>query len=153
MVDSTHCSQCSAQLTEIDFYGERMVGCIDCNRWTRDGWLYIHLAEEDLAALRADRGPKTIAEFLELQTGWTMLRDDGWYAYYNEEKPLGPFATEAGSGASRAKGVAKRNGRRRLVLGPPPRSRLRVTVVSAFRPGIKRPPRRKTSSTKVAWWL
>jgi hypothetical protein len=24
-----------------------------------------------------------------------MLRDDGWYAYYNEEKPLGPFATEA----------------------------------------------------------
>jgi hypothetical protein len=36
------------------------------------------LAEEDLAALRADRGPKTIAEFLELQTGWTMLRDDGW---------------------------------------------------------------------------
>jgi hypothetical protein len=130
-----------------------MVGCIDCNRWTRDGWLYIHLAEEDLAALRADRGPKTIAEFLELQTGWTMLRDDGWYAYYNEEKPLGPFATEAGSGASRAKGVAKRNGPRRLVLGPPPRSRLRVTVVSAFRPGIKRPPRRKTSSTKVAWWL
>jgi len=95
MVDSTHCSQCSALLTEIDFYGERMVGCIDCNRWTRDGWLYIHLAEEDLAALRADRGPKTIAEFLELQTGWTMLLDDGWYASYNEEKPLGPFATEA----------------------------------------------------------
>jgi len=80
-----------------------MVGCIDCNRWTRDGWLYIHLAEEDLAALRADRGPKTIAEFLELQTGWTMLRDDGWYAYYNGEKPLGPFATEAGSGASEKK--------------------------------------------------
>ena len=107
MVDSTHCSQCSAQLTEIDFYGERMVGCIDCNRWTRDGWLYIHLAEEDLAALRADRGPKTIAEFLELQTGWTMLRDDGWYASYNEEKPLGPFATGR-SGASRAKGVGKK---------------------------------------------
>ena len=37
-----------------------------------------------------------------------MLRDDGWYAYYNEEKPLGPFATEAGSGASRAKGVGKK---------------------------------------------
>ena len=53
------------------------------------------MAEEDLAALGADRGPKTIAEFLELQTGWTMLRDDGWYDYHNEEKPLGPFATEA----------------------------------------------------------
>src|SRR6185437_12130334 len=101
----------------------------------------------------AQRKLLSATEFLELQTGWTMLRDDGWYAYYNEEKPLGPFATEAGSGASRAKGVAKRNGPRRLVLGPPPRSRLRVTVVSAFRPGIKRPPRRKTSSTKVAWWL
>jgi hypothetical protein len=45
--------------------------------------------------LRADRGPETIAEFLELKTGWTMLRDDGWYACCNEEKPLGPFATEA----------------------------------------------------------
>jgi hypothetical protein len=95
MVDSTHCSQCNGPLIEIDFYGERLVGCIECNRWTRDGWLFIHLPEEDLEALRADRGPETIAEFLELEVGWTMLRDDGWYAYYNEEKPLGPFATEA----------------------------------------------------------
>jgi hypothetical protein len=95
MVDSTHCTQCSALLIETDFYGERMVGCIECNRWTRDGWLYIHLPEEDLEALSAAREPETIAEFLELKTGWTMLRDDGWYAYYNEEKPLGPFATEA----------------------------------------------------------
>jgi hypothetical protein len=23
-----------------------------------------------------------------------MLRDKGWYAYYDEEEPLGPFATE-----------------------------------------------------------
>ena len=51
------------------------------------------MPEEDLEAFRADRGPETIAEFLELEIGWTMLRDDGWY-YYNEEKPLGPFATE-----------------------------------------------------------
>jgi hypothetical protein len=95
MVDSTHCTQCNALLIEVDFYGERMVGCIECNRWTRDGWLYTHLPEEDLEALRADREPETIAEFLELKTGWTMRRDDGWYAHYNEEKPLGPFATEA----------------------------------------------------------
>jgi hypothetical protein len=153
MVDSTHCSQCSALLTEIDFYGERMVACIDCYRWTRDGWLYIHWAEEDLAALRADRGPKTIAEFLELQTGWTMLRDDGWYAYYNEEKPLGPFATEAEAVRAGLRAWRKETAPGGSSWGPPPRSRLRVTVVSAFRPGIKRPPRRKTSSTKVAWWL
>jgi hypothetical protein len=23
-----------------------------------------------------------------------MLFDDGWWAYYNDEKPLGPFPTE-----------------------------------------------------------
>jgi hypothetical protein len=95
MVDSTSCTQCDTLLIEIDFYGERLIGCIECNRWTRDGWLFIHLPEADLEALRADRGPETIAEFLELQIGWTMLREDGWSAYYNDEKPLGPFPTEA----------------------------------------------------------
>ena len=95
MTDTSHCTQCNALLIEIDFYGERMVGCIECNRWTRDGWLFIHLPEEDLEALRAAREPETIAEFLALKIGWTMLRDGGWYAYYNEERPLGPFATEA----------------------------------------------------------
>jgi hypothetical protein len=95
MTDSTHCSQCNGPLTEVDFYGERLVGCIECNRWTRDGWLFIDLPEEDIEALRADREPQTIAEFLELKTASTMLRDDGWYAYYKDEKPLGPFATEA----------------------------------------------------------
>jgi len=35
MVDSTHCSQCNALLIEIDLYGERLIGCIECNRWTR----------------------------------------------------------------------------------------------------------------------
>src|SRR5689334_18811900 len=43
----------------------------------------------------AQRKLLSATEFLELETGWTMLRDDGWYAYYNDEKPLGPFATEA----------------------------------------------------------
>jgi hypothetical protein len=87
--------QCNGPLIEVDFYGQRMVGCTDCNRWTRDGWLFIRLPADDLKTLRADRGPETIAEFLELETAWTLLRADGWYAYYNEEKPLGPFATEA----------------------------------------------------------
>jgi hypothetical protein len=109
MVDSTHCSQCNGPLIDVDFYGERLVGCIECNRWTRDGWLFIDLPEEDIEALRAERAPKIVAEFLELETGWTMLRDDGWYAYYNDEKPLGPFATEA---------EAARNGPRVAVLRP-----------------------------------
>jgi hypothetical protein len=56
MVDPTHSSLCSALLIEIDFYSERMVGCIECNRWTRDGWILI--AEEDFEALRADREPE-----------------------------------------------------------------------------------------------
>src|SRR4029078_13235020 len=29
MVDSTHCSQCNGPLIEVDFYGERMIGCIE----------------------------------------------------------------------------------------------------------------------------
>jgi alpha-galactosidase len=37
---------------------------------------------------------KTIAEFKRLEIGWTMLLDDGWWAYYNDEKSLGPFPTE-----------------------------------------------------------
>jgi hypothetical protein len=38
---------------------------------------------------------KTIAEFKRLEICWTMLLDDGWWAYYNDEKALGPFASEA----------------------------------------------------------
>jgi hypothetical protein len=53
MVDSTHCSQCNGMLIEIDFYGELLIGCIGCNRWTRDGWLFIQLPEEELAALKS----------------------------------------------------------------------------------------------------
>jgi hypothetical protein len=37
---------------------------------------------------------KTIAEFKRLEIGWTMLLDDGWWAYYNDERSLGPFPTE-----------------------------------------------------------
>jgi hypothetical protein len=61
MVDSNHCSQCNALLIEIDFYGERLVGCIECNRWTRDGWLFMHLLEENLEALRGrlNESPQT----------------------------------------------------------------------------------------------
>ena len=48
------CPYCDAPLIEIDHYGDRLVGCVDCNRW---GWigdddLTMLLKEEDITALR-----------------------------------------------------------------------------------------------------
>jgi hypothetical protein len=47
------CNQCHQALIEIDHYGERLIGCIECNRWSRDQWLFMKLTEDDLEALRA----------------------------------------------------------------------------------------------------
>jgi hypothetical protein len=49
---------CGGPLIEIDHYGERLVGCIECNRWTwsRSGQLMTELPKEDLEALRACDG-------------------------------------------------------------------------------------------------
>jgi hypothetical protein len=38
---------------------------------------------------------ETIAKFKRLVVGWAMLFSDGWYAFYNDEKPLGPFKRES----------------------------------------------------------
>jgi hypothetical protein len=39
-------------LIEIDHYGERLVGCIKCNRWGWEGSaLFMELPEDDLQAL------------------------------------------------------------------------------------------------------
>ena len=47
------CNRCKGQLIEIDHYGERLVGCLGCNRWiTTDTGLSAALAVEDLNALR-----------------------------------------------------------------------------------------------------
>jgi hypothetical protein len=119
MVDSTSCTQCDTLLIEIDFYGERLIGCIECNRWTRDGWLFIHLPEEDLEALRADRGPETIAEFLELQIGWTIA-PRGWLVCLLQRREATRSIPNRGrSGARRIRGVGKRNGPGSPVLKPP----------------------------------
>ena len=39
---------------EIDHYGERLVGCIECNRWTWRGSkpLFMELPDDHLEALR-----------------------------------------------------------------------------------------------------
>jgi hypothetical protein len=52
-----NCPKCRRPLISIDYYGERLVGCIGCNRWGRRGdkTLIMELLEADLEALRARR--------------------------------------------------------------------------------------------------
>jgi hypothetical protein len=47
------CPRCHLPLIEIDHYGERLTGCIECNRWGTLGSanLFMVLPEEDLQAL------------------------------------------------------------------------------------------------------
>jgi hypothetical protein len=54
VMPSSRCKQCDRPLVEIDNYGERLVGCIECNRWTwRGSKTLIELPEADLEALKA----------------------------------------------------------------------------------------------------
>jgi hypothetical protein len=52
--NSACCNQCKQPLTEIDNYGERLIGCVECNRWSWRGSdrLFMELPEEDIQALR-----------------------------------------------------------------------------------------------------
>ena len=49
------CRYCNGPLTEIDRYGEVLIGCLVCNRWGHpsDRKLTLVMLEEDLEALRA----------------------------------------------------------------------------------------------------
>jgi hypothetical protein len=51
------CPYCKRSLIKIDYYGEPLIGCIDCNRWGRPGdkTLVMELLEDDLQALRDAR--------------------------------------------------------------------------------------------------
>jgi hypothetical protein len=53
MVDAETCPQCQRPLIEIDHYGERLIGCIECNRWGLPGseHLFMALPEDNLQAL------------------------------------------------------------------------------------------------------
>ena len=47
---------CGGQLIEIDRYGERLTGCIECNRWSSDKRAFvIELSVEDFEAIRGMR--------------------------------------------------------------------------------------------------
>jgi hypothetical protein len=51
---SSRCKQCNQRLVEIDNYGERLIGCIECNRWSwRGSKRPMELPEDDLEALKA----------------------------------------------------------------------------------------------------
>jgi len=50
MASDNNCPDCHRPLIEIDHYGERLIGCIQCNRW---GWPgsdepFMALPEDDL---------------------------------------------------------------------------------------------------------
>jgi hypothetical protein len=55
MVESLgRCPRCNGPMIEIDRFGERLVGCVECNLWT---WptsenVSMALPEEDIEALR-----------------------------------------------------------------------------------------------------
>jgi hypothetical protein len=54
MDDLGNCAGCNRPLIEIDHYGERLIGCVRCNRW---GWqpdkpFFMELPEEDIRAIR-----------------------------------------------------------------------------------------------------
>jgi hypothetical protein len=47
------CDSCGERLIEIDRYGERLTGCIECNRWRSSQSVFIvELSIEDFEALR-----------------------------------------------------------------------------------------------------
>ena len=52
------CDRCDQPLIEIDRYGERLTGCIECNCWSGNKSAFIvELSVEDIQALReAGRG-------------------------------------------------------------------------------------------------
>jgi hypothetical protein len=47
------CDRCGAPLVEIDHYGERLIGCVECNRLKWRWGLVIEVPESDLEARKA----------------------------------------------------------------------------------------------------
>jgi hypothetical protein len=60
--ETTVCFQCRGSLVEIDHYGKRLIGCVECNRWTRldSEHVTMQLPEEDIEALRYWRAAKKV---------------------------------------------------------------------------------------------
>jgi len=59
------CPRCNGPLSDIDRFGERLVGCVECNRWT---WpdaecVSMSLPQDDLIAVRSRVKPRVVARF------------------------------------------------------------------------------------------
>jgi hypothetical protein len=60
------CPRCNGALSEIDRFGERLVGCIECNRWN---WpdsaecVSLSLPQDDLSDLKRRVKPIAAARF------------------------------------------------------------------------------------------
>ena len=48
------CRYCKRSPARIDYYGEELIGCVDCNRWAHPGDknLVMKLKQKDLEALK-----------------------------------------------------------------------------------------------------
>jgi hypothetical protein len=47
------CDRCGERFIEIDRYGERLTGCIECNRWSSNKSAFVvELSVEDFEALK-----------------------------------------------------------------------------------------------------
>ena len=55
------CDECHRPLMRIDFYGERLEGCLSCNLWTVAGGarLWRKLPEADIEALRGTQAGRS----------------------------------------------------------------------------------------------
>jgi hypothetical protein len=52
------CDSCGEQLIEIDRYGERLTGCVECNQWLSERSAFVvELSVEDVEALRGISNP------------------------------------------------------------------------------------------------
>lgn len=49
------CNKCQRPLTRIEFYGERLKGCIECNLWIDTNGTWRKIPEEDVEALQGVR--------------------------------------------------------------------------------------------------
>jgi hypothetical protein len=58
------CDRCGEPFIEIDRYGERLTGCIECNRWSSNRTAFdVELSLEEFDALRG----------VEV-SGWKLVR-------------------------------------------------------------------------------
>jgi hypothetical protein len=55
-VNLMNCERCGSPLKEIDHYGERLTGCLECNVWQGSKRAFVvELSVEDMRALKGLR--------------------------------------------------------------------------------------------------